>query len=370
MSELIVPRFDANSETVSLVEWRFEAGAPVKRGNVVCIVESSKSTFDIVAEADGFLIRGVAEGEEVSILDSVGSLVASEEDVTALADSLSADAERIQASSTALRATRKAVRLAAELGVDLSELTKDGYITETDVREFSRTGEAAPCRSAAHFTGQGIRRVAVLSGGLGASQVIDILSHSPAIQVVGCLDDSRTESTDDGFRVPMLGRIGQLRALWEEDRFDAAIVALSTSIPARKRMFEACKDIGIPMINAIDPSVRINRGAVMGVGNVICSQVHIGMCTTLGDNNFISAHCSIDHHNVWGSHITTGPACATSALVCVADEVKFGSGVIVQPKVEIGRECQIASGAVIIQSVADRHAVKTRIETKITPIRD
>lgn len=373
MSDLKIPRFDANSDSVLLAEWHLESGAAVQKGSVVCTVESAKSTLDIAAEESGFLVRLADAGQDLPIAAVIGAIVATEAGV---AERLNApmNAPGADETSDGPQVTRKAARLAEKLGVDLSQIEKEGYITEADVRAQASGGAPVQTQPAAeqarHFTEEGITRVIVLTAGLGSSQVVDILSHDPSTRVVGCLDDSRTGATDDIFRVPVVGRIDQLGELWEKKRFDAAIVALSTNIQARKRLFEQCLEMGIPLINAIDPSVRINRGSSLGSGNIVCSMVHIGTCTRIGDNNFISAHCNIDHHNVWGNHNTLGPACATSALVTVESEVKFGSGVIVQPKVTIGNRCQIASGAVIIRTIEAGHAVKTKVETKITRIND
>jgi acetyltransferase-like isoleucine patch superfamily enzyme len=98
--------------------------------------------------------------------------------------------------------------------------------------------------------------------------------------------------------------------------------------------------------------------------------VHIGTCAVLGDDNFISAHGNIEHHNLWGSHITTGPGVMTSSRVKVGNEVKMGTGVFIQPGLGIGDGVQIASGAVIMRSIPPRHAVKTRIDLEVVPIED
>jgi len=198
--------------------------------------------------------------------------------------------------------------------------------------------------------------------------VIDILLNDPLVRVVGCLDDDPAQHGKAIFGVPIWGKTDQLEQRWSERQFDAAIVGLGTNPQVRKKFFDRCVQFGIPLINAIDPSVRIHRGVVLGRGNVICSQAYLGLCTVIGDNNFFSARTSLEHHNVWGSHNTLGPNVVTSALVEVGDGNKFGMGVFIQPRVRIGSECLVASGAVIIQAVPDRHAVKVRMATEIGPL--
>src|SRR5262249_483989 len=120
---------------------------------------------------------------------------------------------------------------------------------------------------------------------------------------------------------------------------------------------------GIPLANAIDPTVRIAAGVTFGKGNVVCAFCHFGVGTVVGDNNFLSAYNSYDHHNRLGSGISTGPACMTSGLVVLGNRVRLGTGIYVEPYVELGDDVQVASGSVIVTSVSAGHVVKRRVVT-------
>jgi acetyltransferase-like isoleucine patch superfamily enzyme len=57
----------------------------------------------------------------------------------------------------------------------------------------------------------------------------------------------------------------------------------------------------------------------------------------------------------------------TSGLMHIGDRVRMGTGIFIEPHVEIGAAVQVASGAVIIRS---GHAVKRRVAmTTTVPIR-
>jgi acetyltransferase-like isoleucine patch superfamily enzyme len=84
----------------------------------------------------------------------------------------------------------------------------------------------------------------------------------------------------------------------------------------------------------------------------------------------LSAYNSFDHHNVLGTDISTGPGCMTSGQVRIGDRARLGTGIFVEPHVEIGAGVQVASGAVIVSSVPAEHAVKRRVATMTAvPIR-
>ena len=139
----------------------------------------------------------------------------------------------------------------------------------------------------------------------------------------------------------------------------------SDSVPARARLREALAANGIPLANAIDPTARIAADVTFGTGNIVCAFCHFGVGTVVGDNNFLSAYNSYDHHNRLGSDIATGPACTTSGLVVLGDRIRLGTGIYVEPHVEIGDDVQVASGSVIVASVPAGHAVKRRTVTTV-----
>ncbi|GAB4564199.1 MAG: hypothetical protein Kow0047_13740 [Anaerolineae bacterium] len=375
MITVVIPQEDVNSETATVVEWHAAHGQRVQRGAVLLTVETTKAVFDVEAPADGWLIPLVEPGAQVAFNVPVAYLAATEEELRGWQETQSdSPSPPSTAESGPRRATRKARQLALQYGVDLQSIDKDGIITEKDVYQHLAalgilTGDEDAVITEAGRLPQGLTRVLIIGAGLGAMQVADILLNDPHKIIAGFVDDDPSLRGQTILHWPVLGTSAELGALWDRKAFDAAIVSISTNIEARARLFEACRELGIPMVNAIDPTVRINRFSRIGVGNVLCSFVHVGTCTVIGDNNFISSHSSIEHHNVWGSHITTGPGCHTSSRVKVGDRVKMGTGVFIQPGLAIGEGCQIASGAIIIRSIPPHHAVKTRVTTEIVPLR-
>ncbi len=98
----------------------------------------------------------------------------------------------------------------------------------------------------------------------------------------------------------------------------------------------------------------------MGQGNLIMSHCRVGTCATVGDNNFLSAFCDIEHHNQLGSHCSFGPGVATSSKVRIGDRVKFGTGIFIEPLVHIGDDCVIGSGCAIWENIPPRCTLKTK----------
>ena len=372
MIAVTIPTTDVNSESATVVRWYVEDRAEVVSGQPLGEVETSKAIIDVESPDRGVVLRLSLEGDQLKIDQPLGYVFESVQTLERY------ELERSQAPPAteehAGRITAPAHRRATELGLDIDEIARatDELVTTKLVDAFAAQHEGAadvdlpdPLPAPA-----GVRRLVIIGAGLGATQVLDILLHDDGQQAVALADDSRERFGEVLDGVPVIGDLERAVALFEQDAFDAVVISISTSIPARTRLRQRCEQAGIPLANVIDPTVRIASGVQIGNGNVICAYCMIGVGTVVGDNNFFSAYNSFDHHSELGSDISTGPGCMTSGLVEIGDRCRLGTGIFVEPKVVVGAGAQIASGAVIVGSIPPEHAVKTRVvTTTVVPIR-
>ena len=382
MKTVMIPTTDVNSEMAIVTAWRVPDRSPVQAGQIVAEVETSKALLDVVCSDPGFLLRAAEEGEEVSLSKPLAYLFSTSEALQEHAARLAEAATQASARKTRgpPRATAPASRRAAELGVDLVSLATSELVTVKMVEAVAGNGATAPPPDLPSplETRRGVERVVVIGAGLGAMQVIDIFAPGTTSrtlfrrqqQPVALIDDDRRRWATWLAGVPVVGGTQQLEGLFAEGYFDSAVISIGSSPSARTRFRELCSGLGIPLTSAIDRTARICTDVTLGAGNVVCAYCHFGVGTRIGDNNLLSAYNSFDHHNVLGTDITTGPGCVTSGLVRIGDRVRLGTGIFVEPHLEIGQGAQVASGAVIINSVPPAHAVKRRVATMTTvPIR-
>jgi acetyltransferase-like isoleucine patch superfamily enzyme len=362
MKPVLVPTTDVNSERAVVVHWFVADRQAVEPGELLVEVETSKAVLEVTAPEAGHVLQLAAVKAEFTLTDPVGLVFP---DLASLDAHVAAQQARPAAAPSGVRASAKAVKRAEELHVDLSTIDTDGLITVQDVEAAAAAMvdvHALPMPLAAP---QGNQRILLIGGGLGATQVIDILSGSSTQDAVAIVDDSRGKWGDLVAGVPVVGGTDRLASLFAEGWFDAAVIAISTSVQARQRFRELCGQAGIPLANAIDPTAKIATGVQLGQGNVICAFCHLGTEVRLGDNNFLSAYNSYDHHSRLGSDISTGPGCVTSGVVTLGDRVRLGTGIFIEPGVELGDDVQVASGSVIVRSVPADHAVKTKVVTTV-----
>ncbi len=139
MLEIVLTREDANSESAFLSAWAVDDGATVRKGEVVCVVETSKASVEIEAPGDGTLVQLVPAETEVE-LGSTIAVVAADETEAATASERRTAGGATEPSGPA-NATRRAAELAAQHGIDLGALDKSGFITAADVEALIRAQE-------------------------------------------------------------------------------------------------------------------------------------------------------------------------------------------------------------------------------------
>ena len=250
MIEIKIPTTDVNSESAVVLRWYTEDRASVSAGDAVVEVETSKAILDVDAPNDGVLLRLRDTGEQLKIGDPLGYLF---EDVATLErfQQERAAAAAAAPAEHAGRITAPARRRAQELGVDIDEVARS---TEELI-----TSKLVDAYAAAHPAGgadidlpdplaapPGLRRLVIIGAGLGATQVLDILEHDEAQQAVAVVDDDRSRFGDLVDGVPVVGGFARALELLSEGAVDAAVISISTSVPARTRLRELCAQAGLP----------------------------------------------------------------------------------------------------------------------------
>jgi acetyltransferase-like isoleucine patch superfamily enzyme len=372
VTPIVLPTTSVNADTGLLTSWRVGDRAHVEAGNAIADIETSKAVIEVEAPKSGYLLQAAGLGDAVSISAPFAYVFDSIEELEQFkADAATATQTEPAAGATrAVQATKQAQQRARELGVDLTQLDLDRLITAQDVEAAAARQQDFSALPLPLSARAGLQRLLLIGGALGATQVLDILNGSQTQVAVAILDDDQARWSTTVSGVPIVGGVARLTKLFADGAFDAAVITVGRSITARVKLRELCAAHNIPLANAIDRSAVLLSDVKIGSGNIICAMCHFGNSTVIGDNNFISAHSSFDHHNVLGSDFTTGPNCVTSGVVTIGNRVKMGMGVHIEPNVVIGDDAQVASGSIIVKSVPPQHAVKTKIVTTVVvPIR-
>ena len=177
-------------------------------------------------------------------------------------------------------------------------------------------------------------RIAIIGSALGggAAQIIEALQNQPAARAALIVDNDQRAVGTTVCGVEVACPTEDLPRLWEQGRFDAAVIAIGGDLNERKRVFENFRGRGIPFANVIDPSVRTGIGFTIGVGNVILNSTYLGNGVTVGDNCYILNQCSIQHDTVIGDHNYLATNVSIGAHVKIGSANRFGIKSVVETR--------------------------------------
>lgn len=172
-TKVIMPQGGQDIEVGSIVRWLKKEGDPVKKGEVICEVETEKAVFEVEAPEDGFLKKIVVkEGQQTPILSVIGFIGERDEAIDVDAILAVGEKEKTGPDISKLRArletvkgqaaekvsiTPRAKKLAMERGIPISSIKGSGpggRIKEEDVLGFSQGGPSeTDLSSAEHISG-------------------------------------------------------------------------------------------------------------------------------------------------------------------------------------------------------------------------
>jgi acetyltransferase-like isoleucine patch superfamily enzyme len=109
-----------NDESATLVEWLYDDADEVKKEDILAIVETTKATFDIPSESNGYLIKLKKVGEEVTISDPIALIIHNKDELENIKKNYFE--EKLKRKTDAVKITKKANELADVYNIDISEL--------------------------------------------------------------------------------------------------------------------------------------------------------------------------------------------------------------------------------------------------------
>ena len=359
-----MPAISSNEERAELIEWRIKQESKVEKNQIIAIAETTKTTFEIIANDSGILHQIVNQGDVVTTNEKIEIIFKNEKyDFNEALKKINIIENKIEK-----QWTKKAELIAKKLGVEIEELAKKigRTVTEADVLANNTIeSDLRDLTDNKYPAGRRERILLIGGGGGGGALAVDAIQRTTHQRAVGILDNNVSLHGKTMLGVPVIGNNSRVMELYKEDFFDAAIIVVTADINERKMLFIDLKNKNIKFTNIIDPSVIIRTNVSMGSGNLILANGFIAACVSMGDNNFLASHTCIEHHSVVGSHCTFGPRTTTSGAVVIGDKVKFGMGVMIEPYITIGSNSLIPSGAVVTTTIPEDSVIKILNSYKI-----
>lgn len=153
---IIIPKLGMTMSEATLVEWKAAEGDPVDKGSVVLTIETEKVSWNITADASGFIHILLGQGKIARVGHVVGQIAETKDELKTLqkeetnreAIGGSIDTESLQTSAEAIErpsmkkaapASPAARSLGKKLGIDITLVPgsgPEGRVTEKDVVKY------------------------------------------------------------------------------------------------------------------------------------------------------------------------------------------------------------------------------------------
>lgn len=189
------------------------------------------------------------------------------------------------------------------------------------------------------------------------------------VNIVGFLDDDPKYTEQNVRGIPVLGPISKLETLRTTHGVEAVYCPLGNN-KLRVKFLTQAREMGYETPNYIHPSVIISPNVTIGKGVYILLGTTIMPHTIIKDFVMISMGVHLAHHNVLEEGVFLSTGCNFGASIHAYKYAYCGiSSTIMTGMHELGEDCLIGAGAVVIRDVPER-AVMAGVPAKVLRIKE
>lgn len=348
------PLLSANEPEAVVVSLAVDEGQAVSEGDVLCVLENTKTTEEVVAERSGFVVGvRVKQGDRVDAGDVLCWLAAAADWSPPAA--AAGGPETVDGLPDGVRITQPALALARELGVDLGSLPVGPLVTADEVRRLAGVSGGAP---AALGDGPDPGAIVVFGGGPHGRTLIDLLRAVPPWRVSGVIDDA-LEPGAIVHGVPVLGGSDAIPRVVADGVSSAANgVAGLTDVDQRIAVFAEMGAAGLAVPALVHPSAVVEPSARVEPGAQVLARAYVGTDAVVGFGSIVNTAAVVSHDCVVHTCANLSPGTVLAGMVVVGEGALLGLNVSVTIGVRIGARAQIGNGAVVNADVPDGAVVR------------
>ena len=191
--------------------------------------------------------------------------------------------------------------------------------------------------------------VIVGTGGMGRdlhALLRDLVAVTPALEVLGFLDDDADRHGELVHGLPVLGGTS-----WAAGN-PSVEVAIGIGSPAgKRRVVQRLRADGCLFPSLVHPTavvggdVELGEGTIVSAGCVLTTDIRVGAFVT------INTHCSLAHDDVVASFASLAPGVHLAGNVHVGEGADIGTGAVTVQGVQIGEWSIVGAGAVVVRDL-------------------
>ncbi len=351
---ITIPLINPNEPGALLAALSVAIGQHVVSGDQLCTLETTKSTVDVTAETNGYLIGLAFEvGDTVQAGDILGFL-ADSPDTTPPVYSIPHPKPQIT-NPHGLRISQPALQLAEQHNLDLTQFSSEVFVTEKLVQE--KIDLSTLPEPLLQMDQYGSNSIIIFGGGGHGKALIDLIRILGTYSIAGIVDDGLTIGSSV-MGVPVLGGSGTLEKLIQHGVHMAAnAVGGIGNISGRIKIFERLYQAGFSCPTLVHPAAFVELSAILSDGVQVMPHAYVGSETRIGFGTIVNTGAIVSHDCDVGDYANLSPGAILAGEVTIGTATLVGMGVTINLRVNIGSHARIGNGATVKQDVPDSSLV-------------
>ena len=361
MKTITVPLINPNEPETLLADLHVEDGQQVAADDLICTLETTKSTAEVLAEHEGYLIGlQYNVGDTVRAGDILCYLADSPDEEPPQADLATSDAStqpesEFEAPPEGLRITQPALNLAREQSIPLESFPLGPLVTEKMVRAKMASQPASIRVPESEFDPMAI---IIYGGGGHGKSLLDLVRSLGTYRVVGFLDDG-VPAGEQIMGAPVLGGGDLLSALYEQGvRLAINAVGGIGNVAVRVKVFQRLAEAGFTCPAVVHPTAFLEPGALLSPGVQVFPHAYVGSDVQVGYGSIVNTGAIVSHDCTLGAYVNISPGAILAGEVEVGESALVGMGVTVNLQAVIGAGARVGNGATVISDVPANGVVR------------
>lgn len=348
-----IPLVNPNEPEALLASLEVQEGQAMKKGEVIALVETTKSTAEVQAEAEGYLVGLMyQEGDSLragDVLAYIGDSPSAHDLALPPWAGQATDQAETPPDPGDLRITAPARELALEMDIDLAALPRGPLITQQMIREqFARMPSPIKAPTPSDDT-----RVLIYGAGGHGRSLAALIQERGSYQIQGFLDDG-VPAGDNILGFKVLGGREALPSLRRKGiQYCINGVGGIGDLQSRLNVYTWLREAGFFCPTVIHPTAFLEDSASLADGVQVFPFAYVGTEVQVGYGCIINTGAIVSHDCILGPYVNLSPGATLAGGVIVGEEALIGMQATVNLNVKVGKRARIGNGATVKDDVPD-----------------
>jgi acetyltransferase EpsM len=357
-----IPLLNPNEPEALLAALHVRAGAKVAVGDLLATLETTKSAADLQAERAGYIAGlRLAVGQTAQAGEILCYIADdphwSPPDVPSGAGRETTAGSPAKPTIEGLKITQPALALARQMGLELSRLPTDRFVTEDIVRAMlTKPEEQAKGPPAAIEMDPSA--IIIYGGGGHGKALTDLLRLLGTYRIVGIIDDG-IPAGEVIMGVPVLGGSPVLSELYAKGIRQAVnAVGGIGNIAIRIKVFQQLAEAGFSCPAVVHPSAFVEKSASLAPGVQVFPLAYVGSEARLGFGTIVNTGAIVSHDCELSDYANISPGAMLAGEVKIGAGALVGMGATINLRVHVGAGARIGNGATVKEDVPEKGIVR------------